>query len=97
MNSNQNNRHRLKQCRIKKNALAISVTLAILGATTNGQSALPPNTTLDFDDGQIVCTVGGVPPDNCDFGLTDVSGTYFAMDTTGDGNFGPSEKTAMRK
>jgi hypothetical protein len=50
---------------------------------------------ISFDPGEQGCTLGGVYP-NCDLGATGiVTGSYFAMDYTGDGVFDIYERTAI--
>ena len=77
------------------NLLKTTLMLAICGSVQiEVQAALPADAILAFDPGQTVCIIGGTPP-NCDFFLQDVSGSYFAMDFDGSGDFGANEKTAI--
>jgi len=61
----------------------------ILAASSTGVHAiLSGGETLGFDDGVGSCLLSGTYPDTCLHGLTAVnSGSFFAMDTDGDGQF----------
>ena len=50
---------------------------------------------LAFNAGVVFCTVGGTPPDNCDFGATDVTGSWWAMDANADSIIQGTEKVAI--
>ena len=77
------------------NLLKSTLMLGICGLVQiEAQAALPVDAILAFDPGQPICLAGGTPP-NCDFFLQDVSGSYFAMDFDGSGDFGANEKTAI--
>ena len=76
-----------------------SLLLAILGMVqTEAQAALPADAILAFDPGITSCTQGaGTPPDNCSYGTKVATGSYFAMDTNGDGTFTGNEKLAIER
>lgn len=57
--------------------------------------ALGPGDTLLFADGAITCEIGGTPPNNCDLGLTQVTGSYFAIDFNANGIIEDIEKTPV--
>jgi len=84
---------------IRKTALATSITLLLGGlAAPSALAALPTGATLSFTLGtaQIVsCTYGSAPPCNkASYQITDIVGSYFVMDTNGNGPE-PSEKTPI--
>jgi len=58
-------------------------------------AVLVSDAVLDFNNGNYTCTIGGVAPDNCEYGVTNVSGSYFGMDVSGDGVIQDSEKVAL--
>jgi hypothetical protein len=90
--------YQMNYCNVIKsqqNLLKNSLILTVLGTMhTSVHAALPADAILTFDPGQIVCLVGGTPP-NCDSFLQDVAGSYFAMDFNGDDVFEGSEKTPI--
>ena len=80
-----------------KKTILISAILAS-GASGNVSASLASNAVLDFDDGIFSCIGNyGTAPDNCTYGLAvnDNSGSYFALDTSGDGIFVPAERIAI--
>ena len=69
--------------------------LAIVIAFTGYANAFNTGDVITFDPGQEVCTIGGIFP-NCDLGATAVdAGSYFAIDTNGDGIFQIQERIAI--
>lgn len=73
------------------------IQAGIVLATTSFQThaAFPNMATLEFNPGVIDCLIGGVYP-NCTYAVIDVtSGSYFAMDTNGNGEFHGGEKTVI--
>jgi hypothetical protein len=80
-----------------KNTLIVSalVTTGLI-ASPAANAALSGGEVLNFVDGVNGCIpdAGGTYP-NCNYGATTVSGSYFAMDTAGDGVFSPPERIAL--
>lgn len=81
----------------KKTALAASIALTLggLGLSTSAMAALPSGTLLNFTAGSVFCLAGGTPPNNCTYGASDVTGSYFTMDSNGDGISQAAEKTPI--
>jgi len=92
---------------MKKSAIATAMLLATGGVSMSAQAALTTSSTLEFDTGVAIitgCGFGAINPTTgtCTFGgtstgteLTDMGGSFFGMDTNGDGVFQPGEKTAL--
>lgn len=84
------------QVKTRYSLLVNSVIIAIGGfIPIETQAGLPASAQLDFIPGQIVCLIGGTPPNNCIHNVRDVTGSYFAMDTNGDGFIPGNEKTPI--
>lgn len=66
---------------------AIVMAFAAAGASTSAQAALANGSTLNFDAGVTTCTYYGV--------CSVKAGSYFGMDTNGNGAIIPSERTAI--
>ncbi len=73
-------------------ATAVLLTLGAAGASLSAQASLTTSTTLHFAAGSSYCTAYN-SKSKCI--ATDVTGTYFSMDTNGDGTTQGSEKTAF--
>ena len=69
------------------NKTLISTAIAaVIGTTSFSANALTTGATLVFDTGVGICVLGGTYPDSCNHGVATVgSGTWFAMDTNGNG------------
>lgn len=82
---------------MKRASIGFSVvSMLCAGIGPAAHAALSSSAVLAFDDGIVSCVIGGVAPYNCDYGLTTfTSGSYFAMDTNGDGVFSDHEKTPL--
>lgn len=75
-----------------KTSIAAAVA-ALLGATNHtAEAALATGSVLEFNSGALICVEGGTAPDNCTSGITDIAGSYFALDGNGDGSVSPYEK-----
>ena len=83
---------------MKKSTIAIAVGIVMGGAAMSANAALTSGATLDFVLGTaqtISCNYGTTPPCNkASYAVTDIVGSYFSMDTNGDGNI-MGEKTAI--
>lgn len=72
--------------------LAIAATALVAAAPTTASAAV---TGLNADSGVASCILGGTVP-NCVYGLQTVNtGSWFAMDTNGNGVTEPGEKVAL--
>jgi len=81
----------------KKTAISSSIALALGFASLSANAALTSSAVMVFDEGVPGCVIGGVYPD-CVYGLTTVtSGSWFSMDTNGNGVVEPTEKVAIFK
>ncbi len=92
---------------IKKSTIATGIMLAMGGVSMSAQAALTTSSTLEFDAGASFvsgCGFGSINPTTgtCTFNgtptnteQTDMGGSFFGMDTNGDGTFQPGEKTAL--
>ena len=80
----------------KKSILAIAISLALGTASSSSLSALTNSATLDFTLGVNEPESCPVTAPNCKFSYpnTDIVGSYFAMDTNGNG-IEASEKTPI--
>ena len=78
---------------------AIFTALAALGfagVSTSASAALTTSSVLNFDTGVVVCNAGvGTPPGNCPYGTNVPTGSYFGMDTNGNGTIQNGEKNAI--
>lgn len=80
---------------MNKTILNVAIGSVFSFATTNAFAILPANANLQFDPGILECTLGGTPPNNCTYGVTEVNiGSYFGMDTDGGGIL-PTERTPI--
>lgn len=82
-----------------RNALLLAMCGAVQIET---QAALPTDAILNFNPGVTTvtgCLLGTAPPPclNTIFDITDIAGSYFAIDGDGDGTFMANEKTAIGK
>jgi len=80
---------------MKKSTLAVTVGLALGGATFAAQAALTASTVLKFDTGVYACNAGGTYPACGNAGTNVVSGTWFGMDANKNGLIENGEKTAI--
>lgn len=80
---------------MKKSILNGAIAVALGSAGMSANAALTTSAVLQFDPGVISCISNvGTPPGNCYYGTAVKSGSYFAMDTDGNG-FKQSERTAI--
>lgn len=80
-----------------KTTLSLGISLAIGGSICGTASAALPasEAILQFDAGITTCILNvGTPPNNCYYGPAVKTGSYFAMDTDGDG-FKQPERTPI--
>ena len=74
---------------MKKTAISAGIGLALGGAAFSANANLTSSTTLDFVLGTaqtISCNYGTTPPCNkATYAVTDIVGSWFAMDTNGNG------------
>ena len=63
--------------------------------STQAQAALSANATLQFNAGSKDCVLGGTPPSNCTYGVTTTLGSYFSMDSDGNGSVSDNERTVI--
>jgi len=74
---------------MKKTTIATAVGIVMGGAAMSANAALTSSATLDFTLGSVgttSCILGTPPPcDNTLFNVTDIVGSYFVMDTNGNG------------
>ena len=81
----------------KKTVLSTAIGLVMGGAAMAAHANLTSGATLSFTLGtvQTTCNYGTAPPCNkASYAVTDVIGSYFSMDTNGNG-VEPSEKTPI--
>ncbi|MFQ5643500.1 MAG: VPLPA-CTERM sorting domain-containing protein [Thiogranum sp.] len=82
----------------RKTMLSAAVVAAMGGVSFSASAALTSSATLDFTLGSIetvACNYGTTPPCNkASYGITDMVGSYFVMDTNSNG-VEPNEKTAI--
>jgi len=84
---------------MKKTTIATAVGIVVGSFAMSANAALTSSTTLDFTLGTVdpsaSCTYGTTPPCNkASYGNSDIVGSYFVMDTNGNG-VEPSEKTPI--
>lgn len=81
---------------MNKNTLYQAITLALGTTSFSTQAALTTSAVLEFDTGVVECIVNvGTPPNNCYYGTMVTSGSYFAFDGNGDGNFTQPERQSL--
>ena len=83
----------------KKTLLCAAIGTALGGVSFSSNANLTSSATLDFTLGTaqvVACTYGTPPPCNkAGYNITDIVGSYFSMDTNGDGLTPPGEKTPI--
>ena len=82
---------------MKKTTIATAVGIVVGSFAISANAALTSSTTLDFTLGTVAvtCNYGTTPPCNkTTYSVSDVVGSYFVMDTNGNG-VEPSEKTPI--
>ena len=83
---------------MKKTTIATAVGIIMGGAAMSANAALTSTATLSFTLGTqdtVSCTYGTTPPCNkASYAVTDIVGSYFSMDTNGNG-VENSEKTPI--
>lgn len=79
----------------RQKILSTAVIMACGAITNQALAALPTNAILQFNAGAKTCILGGTAPSNCDFGVTTTTGSYFSMDSDGNGSVIDSERTAI--
>ena len=81
---------------MKKVLLVSAVATALTaGISTSANATLAADAVLDFDNGNVICILGGTAPDACNHGVTNTLGSYFGMDTSGNGTIENGEKNAL--
>jgi len=78
----------------KRKLLSAAVMMACGSVSTQTQAALAPDAILQAVDGVYTCIGAGTYP-SCSYGTDVTSGSYFSMDTSGDGKVQKTEKTAV--
>ena len=82
---------------MNKTALATALGLTFGGASLASNAALTASSVLAFTPGAFGCVVGGTYPNNCLYGIIDVTGgSYFTMDANGNGKVDIGEKTPFQ-
>ncbi len=81
---------------MKLNRTVLQTALGITVGSMAASNAIAYGTgdVIGFKQGQRVCVIGGTYP-NCDYAVVEVKGSYFAMDTNGDGQFSGNERTPI--
>ncbi|MCW9014348.1 MAG: VPLPA-CTERM sorting domain-containing protein [Gammaproteobacteria bacterium] len=81
---------------MNKKFLGSAVALALTaGVSSNANATLASDAVLNFDDGIGACQAGGTYP-TCTFGATTTAGgSYFVMDTNGDGTLAQEERVII--
>ncbi len=79
----------------RQKILSSAVIMACGVLTHQAQAALAANAILKFDNGAKACVIGGTAPSACLYGITATTGSWFSMDSNGDGTAQDSEKTAI--
>ncbi len=72
---------------------AIALALSA-GVSSNASATLVSNAVLNFSNGVNACQAGGTYP-NCNYSATTVNGSYFVMDTNGNGVLEQTERVAL--
>ncbi len=80
---------------MNKKQMYCGVALALGLYAAEADAALVNSSILSFNPGEIFCQIGGTAPDNCTYGIKNVSGSWFAMDGSGDGKVQANEKVAL--
>ena len=84
---------------MKKTTIATALGIIIGGASMGANAALTSSATLSFtlgSTGVVACNYGTTPPcTKAGYNITDVVGSWFAMDNSSDGTHQPSEKTPI--
>ncbi len=87
---------------MKKTVLTTAIVAAMGGISMSAQAALTASSTMSFNPGTPVvtgCLAGGFTNGTCSYGtsveVTDMSGSFFTMDTNGDGVVQNGEKNAI--
>lgn len=80
---------------MKKLVIGSAVAAALSMGATSAHAALASNAVLDFADGNYVCNAGAGTYPNCSYGTNVPTGSYFGMDTSGDGVIQNGEKNAL--
>jgi hypothetical protein len=81
---------------ILHSAVATALGVTALGVAGTVTSTSVQAATLNFDAGVVVCNAGaGTPPDNCTYGTNVTAGSFFSMDTNGNGTVQNGEKVAI--
>ena len=78
----------------KKNILQTTIAATLCTAGFQAHASLSTGTVLDFDPGVQTCVTGGVYPD-CTDDFFELSGSYFAWDSNGDGTISNAEKISI--
>lgn len=82
--------------KMKQKYLKNAVILACVTMSSQVQAALPIDPVLNFNSGVQTCLLGaGTPPDNCTYVVVVETGSYFGMDTNGNGSVISSERTPL--
>ncbi|MFK5985343.1 MAG: hypothetical protein QM479_07945, partial [Pseudomonadota bacterium] len=81
---------------MNKKIIGSAIALALTaGVSSNANATLAADAILNFDSGVGSCQAGGTYP-SCSYGATTTSsGSYFVMDTSGDGIFQEEERVVM--
>jgi len=86
----------LEKPKMNKKIIGSAIALALTaGVSSNANAALAADAILDFSDGNVFCVIGGTAPDACTHNVTNVNGSFFGMDTSGDGIIQNGEKVAL--
>jgi len=81
----------------RKTVLSSAMALAMGGVSLSANAALTTTALLEFTPGVEGCLFGGTYPNNCAGDVTTVvSGSFFSMDTNGNGKHSATEKTAYK-
>lgn len=79
---------------MNKKIMSYGIAFALGLCAVEANAALTSNSVLSFNPGEIFCPIGGTYP-NCDYGVTNVAASWFAMDMNGNGSVSASEKIAL--
>ncbi len=80
--------------KLNKTILQTALGITVGSIAASNAFAYGTGDVIGFKPGQRICIVGGTYP-NCDYGVVEVTGSYFAMDTNGDGQFSGDERTPI--
>ena len=78
-----------------KKIVSTSVLLACSAVSTYAQATLPDNAILKFEPGIVTCVADAGTPPNCTYATLVDTGSYFGMDTDGDGVILSIERIAL--